>query len=324
MKFELVNQLLNTIVRTIENTAVVSVRNIKNNVFGVRVTNPVKKVDVKGTVIVGNQKKLEEKIKDLNKLQKETIKTIKNFSVKEHKTHVLNPTEKIEVTNLSVIGDEIVKTNELVPKVSGDVQSLHKYLKGIKKIDVGNQPIKELTRISKELLNLQKEIKKLELSPEINVSPSTLPEINIPAPIVKVDKEKIDYKKLEKLIPNFDWDKLEKIISENTPDIISSGGGGGKYAFKDTEGNRGQALTDSTGKIYIANNGQTTDYEVSDSDEADDNNKYYGFTKADGGWYILFQDVTAGTYRYIKGDENYINAWSNRDSLVYDYYYNIF
>ena len=60
-------------------------------------------------------------------------------------------------------------------------------------------------------------------------------------------------------------------------------------------------------------------YRISDIDDAS-NPKYYGFLKADGGWYILREDTTNNTYRYAKGDSEYSTAWTNRVSQTYDFF----
>lgn len=71
---------------------------------------------------------------------------------------------------------------------------------------------------------------------------------------------------------------------------------------------------------------QLKDYFVSDRDEAVSSPNYYGFIKKDGSWYIMRQTSSSGvyTYRYVKGSSDYATNWTNRASLSYDYFYNIF
>lgn len=66
-------------------------------------------------------------------------------------------------------------------------------------------------------------------------------------------------------------------------------------------------------------------YKISDKDD-DASPNYFGFTKADGSWYILKETVSAGadTYRYAAGSSSYTTNWTNRASLSYDYFYNTF
>jgi hypothetical protein len=64
-------------------------------------------------------------------------------------------------------------------------------------------------------------------------------------------------------------------------------------------------------------------YKISDVDDAADP-QYYGNVAHDGAWYILKVNVTAKSYRYMSGKENYPTAWTNRSSLGYDYFDAIF
>jgi hypothetical protein len=82
-------------------------------------------------------------------------------------------------------------------------------------------------------------------------------------------------------------------------------------------------LEDSTGKkINPAERQPTDNYLIS---EIDDNLiAFYGFTNKDGAWFILKEDPDEGSFRYIKGESNFSNNWTNRDNLNYDYYHNVF
>lgn len=51
---------------------------------------------------------------------------------------------------------------------------------------------------------------------------------------------------------------------------------------------------------------------------------YLGFTQKDGQWYILKINEAAGTFRYARGSSNYSTNWTNRTSLTYDYFHNVF
>lgn len=52
------------------------------------------------------------------------------------------------------------------------------------------------------------------------------------------------------------------------------------------------------------------------------NGAYFGFTKVDGSWYILWNN--SGAWRYLKGSADFSTAWTNRIGAGYDYFYNIF
>jgi hypothetical protein len=60
-------------------------------------------------------------------------------------------------------------------------------------------------------------------------------------------------------------------------------------------------------------------YRVSDIDD-DATPNYYGFVDASGAWYIMKEDTTAKTYRYLGGRSDYTTNWTNRASLTYTYF----
>lgn len=82
------------------------------------------------------------------------------------------------------------------------------------------------------------------------------------------------------------------------------------------------SLKDTTGaQIDPAKNHPTDGYKIAELD--DSSPAYYGFVDKDGAWFILKED-SAGAYRYIKGSSSFSTNWTNRASLTYDYYHNIF
>lgn len=87
--------------------------------------------------------------------------------------------------------------------------------------------------------------------------------------------------------------------------------GPGTVAVKDIAGNQ----------IDPAQNQPTDGYKISELDDASP--AYYGFLEKAGAWYILKEDAS-GTYRYSKGTSNFSTNWTNRASLTYDYYHNVF
>jgi len=73
-------------------------------------------------------------------------------------------------------------------------------------------------------------------------------------------------------------------------------------------------------------------YQIADTDDAG-TIKYYGFVKKNGDWLIQREDSVNKTYRWAKGDElykkteeekGYKNAWINRATLTYFYFYEVF
>ena len=63
-------------------------------------------------------------------------------------------------------------------------------------------------------------------------------------------------------------------------------------------------------------------YRASDMDQAT-TTQYFGFVDQGGAWYIL-RMVDEETIRYVAGASDYATNWTNRASLSYDYYNNVF
>jgi len=52
---------------------------------------------------------------------------------------------------------------------------------------------------------------------------------------------------------------------------------------------------------------------------ADPNIMYYGYLNQFGDYYIMENNTTDGTYRFVRGTGNYSAAFALRESLDYDY-----
>jgi len=68
--------------------------------------------------------------------------------------------------------------------------------------------------------------------------------------------------------------------------------------------------------------GPTDDYQITEIDEGAI--AYYGFTDAEGAWFIMKEDSDTGSFRYSQGDKGFSKNWTNRDDLKYDYFYKTF
>ena len=68
-------------------------------------------------------------------------------------------------------------------------------------------------------------------------------------------------------------------------------------------------------------------FEISDMDTGGAT-QYFGFVDAVGNWYIIqMSGPPVSAVRYARGDSNmnpYIPNWTNRATLTYDYFYNVF
>lgn len=142
----------------------------------------------------------------------------------------------------------------------------------------------------------------------------------------KDSKEKFDLSELTTKI-----DELREAIMETAPSNVVTVDNFGNFpvtfpipTFRDSTGAVTQVRLDTSGymPVVIKKVDSLLDkYQPADSDEVT-TTKYYGFLDIDGNWYI-FRD-TGDTYRYVKGDSDYSTNWTNRASLTYDYYNNIF
>ena len=68
----------------------------------------------------------------------------------------------------------------------------------------------------------------------------------------------------------------------------------------------------------------TNAYKINDIDDSDATYTYYGFTTADGEWYIVREHRANQEFRYVRGASLYTTAWTNRATQTYDYYDNVF
>jgi hypothetical protein len=83
------------------------------------------------------------------------------------------------------------------------------------------------------------------------------------------------------------------------------------------------SIRDSSGTIINPAKFQPTDnYKISEVNYG--SITYYGFIDQGEGWFIMKEDINAGTYRYIKGDTNFLENWNNRENLRYDYFNRVF
>jgi hypothetical protein len=52
--------------------------------------------------------------------------------------------------------------------------------------------------------------------------------------------------------------------------------------------------------------------------------EYHGYLDKDGGWYIVKYSRAAGTRRFARGSASYSTNWTNRASLTYSYFNEVF
>jgi hypothetical protein len=157
MTFKLVNQILASLIKTIEQTAVVSVNAIKAHTFSSKIINFPKTQKIKGVVTVVNQKKVERELKNSKKIQDSILKWLNKFTIPSN-FKIDNFPESIKFPTSIEISNQIKPIKPLP------------YLKNIR---VTNQPTKEIKKINTQLIAVKKAIGKLKLNPSINVETPT-------------------------------------------------------------------------------------------------------------------------------------------------------
>ena len=81
-------------------------------------------------------------------------------------------------------------------------------------------------------------------------------------------------------------------------------------------------LKDASGTLIDPAEKHPTDgYKITELD--DSTPAFYGFVNKDGEWFIMRED-SAGAYRYTSGSSGFATNWTNRATLTYDYFDNIF
>jgi len=313
MQFKLIYDLTSKIISTIETSAIVGVKALKAHTFSTTVKNFPKTQSVKGTVTVGNQKRLEAEVKAVDRSIKQLTKTTANIKIPE----------KVEILNFP----EAQKFPEFPKemKVSNPVGEVRiKNTKDFSEVKVKNQPTKELGDLGKKLDKLEKAVGKLKLDPKISVN---APVVNVPETVIPPFPEfpkQITAKELaEEIFSNdpkktvpvrlSDGDEFYRALDE----MISAVGSSSQ--FMGTDGRARRAMVDDLGRLVVA---QSKNYYLSDSEETGDTN-YVGNLSSDGSWYIsrYVETGTTTTARYASSSNNeltYSAAWTDKENLTYE------
>jgi hypothetical protein len=127
-------------------------------------------------------------------------------------------------------------------------------------------------------------------------------------------------------MPELDYQKLAETIGKEIAAMtVSTGGGGsgGKYAFQDTQGNRGYGLTNILRQLSVV---QEERWGINDTFKSG-TITYSGEEDVDGNWIV--RKITKGTgtvnmaYATVKNNPlvtNYTDAWDNRVTLTFNSY----
>lgn len=163
----------------------------------------------------------------------------------------------------------------------------------------------------------------------LQVLPKRKRAINIPA-IVLQPKELKQLKKQVKppeKLPRIDIDRRQflKLISSAglTLFLFSIFAKKAQAAFFGSVPGPGTVAVKDTAGVQIdpAQLHPTDGYKISQLD--DSSPAFYGFVRKDGAWFIMKED-SSGNYRYTKGGTTFSTNWTNRASLIYDYFDVIF
>ena len=291
MDFKLIHRIVKNLQDTIANTAVGSSRALMAHTFSTKIKNFPKVQKVNGIVTVTNQKRVEKELKINGVTLKTILKWLKSFKLPK----------EIKVSNFPSFPKQLAFPKEF------KISNFPKFPEFPKNIRISNQPTKELKEVSKRLESVEKAIKGLKLNPTIKVQAAKADKVVVPPANVSVTQQEIDYERLAELIPvteQLDIIKLAEAIASEVAGLVVSVGGGG--------GTRKEGLDDLTRA-----------YNIADKDDVGAT-KYFGFTGRTGNWYILRENTTNQTYRYVKGSSGYTTNWTGRAALSFDYYNEVF
>jgi hypothetical protein len=241
MQFDILKNLFQSVINSIQNTGVSAVKTLKDNTFKVSVINPVKKVEVEGSVVVKNQSYLESKVLKIDESIKELDKSVKNEAKLER---------TVKVSGLEKMSS---KSNQLTSEITKAI----KEIKIPKSFEVSNQI--DNTSSIKEMIgkvsDVEQAVKRLKLDPQIHIE-APKPVI-VPPSSVTVEKTEIDYQKLseaitKKLPEGIDYKKLSSVLSKEMSSIVISGGSvKSSSSFSNNAGLKIPALLDDDRHVQV-------------------------------------------------------------------------
>lgn len=316
--FQIIRQITEQIINSIQNTGIAVAKSVNSKIeelkgvitthkYQVEVQNPTEKVEVKGTVVVGNQAKLEKKVDDVNK----AIVTLNK----------LIPTlKKIEVTN-----------QKAFPEFPKDIRvsNLH-----------DSTRISNINMIVDSVDDVKKAISKLKMDPQIKVEAPVIPTpvVNVPKqapPVVKVTQKEVDMSALTDILTF--WQSLTESAKRSLSvrlsdgkefykaiDRLSESVANNVFPFVDETGYPTAAKVDKNKNLVMT----TADTWGANHTEKDGTTSYFGKEDVDGRWAIikiveLVTDNETLTYATIvnnPGIDNYSDAWDSRSTLNYNLY----
>jgi hypothetical protein len=221
MEFRIVKDIVSSVINTIEQTAIASVRSIKAHVFSTKIINFPKTQEVKGTVVVGNQKNVEKQLQKIERPLPSILEAIKAIAFPK----------SFEVSNFPKYPE---------PPRSVEVSNFPPPLQ-LKEIRVSNQPTEELQGIQEQMGKVEKAVKALKLDPTINVQAPKPERVVVPPAQVTLNEKEIDYEKLsiaiaDKMPEGIDYKKIADAIGKKLAEgLVSLGGSHSKNSSSSSQ-----------------------------------------------------------------------------------------
>ena len=298
MNFDTLKSFFQSIINAIENTAIQLDQQIQKHLYRVQVTNFPKVQDVKGTVVVGNQKNVERQLQDIKKPLPLILAAIKAIAFPK----------SFEVTNFP--------KPEKYPEFPKSVEVSNFPPQTIlKEIKVTNQPTLELLGIRLQLGKVEKAVKGLKLDPTITVEAPKPERVVVPPAQVTLNEKEIDYEKIAEAIAGkmpaeIDYKKMADAVGSKIASMMVVTGGGHS---------RSQS-------VDIRNANILTSFETNEVDKSDATYVYNGLEDKDGSWCVQRVDKSSGlSVRFASSGNNtsyktFASAWTDRVILVYGYF----
>ena len=222
--------------------------------------------------------------------------------------------ENVDLKPLTKVMEGVLKEAKAIPKDHKDITIPENY-------DYTEQ-LKTLTEVMKAVDESVKAQETVVEAPVVNVES---PEVIVDAPDLKpLEKH---YKALEKAVKAIvipkpvktDMSKVEKELKGHTKllkDIRDEAGKGGGS----TGGGIGPFMQD--GALPVTGTINATPSTLADfaANDLDATNGYYGLTKPDGTWLVLYKTDTSVSYATVTNNvsvTSYTDAWTNNTTLTY-------
>jgi hypothetical protein len=321
VEYRVISNFLTSIINTIQNTAIASVKTLRGNLYKVNVSNFPKTQEVKGTVVVGNQKNLEKEFKNVSRkidgLNKDISKRIELLEKQVHSSvkSIVIP-NAFKVSNLN----EVPKPKDVVIPPYPTTIKIENPQKEVKVTNIPDW--------NKSFDKLDNSIKSLKLNPQINVA-SPQVKVTPQAPVIVKKEEQLLSDDPKKYVPVrlTDGKKFYEAIREL---VVSAS----RSVFSDSNGKKGQALIDEDRhmQVDLQNGNILSSFETNDVEKVSTSLTYNGLENKDGQWcvqsiYSVSKSKTQIRFATIVNNENrltYSSAWTHRASLNYGYFSEVF